>query len=271
MAMGFARFAGALAVAALLGSAAPAQAARIGQFDAQRDVGAPRLHGSATFDRRGTAYRVTGGGANIWGGRDAFHFVWTRRSGDLHIAADVTLAPARAASDPHRKAGLMIRQNLTPGSPYADVMIHGNGLVSLQWRDLQDGPTRQIESNVTGARRVRLEREGDYVYFSVAGADGALHHAGGNYRIRIAGPYYVGLAVSAHSDALAETAIFRGVEMAVPVLATVPDTGYPARVESTLEVMEVGDDRSRRVVRHFDGKIEAPNWSRDGQFLIFNS
>jgi TolB protein len=256
--------------AALLGLAAPA-AARIGQFDTQRDIGAPARHGNATFDPRANAYRLTGGGANIWGNADAFHYLWTERSGDLHIAADIAFAPAQPGSDPHRKAGLMIRQNLTPGSPYADVMVHGSGLVSLQWRDVQDGPTRQIEGNVAAPRRVRLEREGDYVTFSAAGADGVLHHVGGNYRIRIPGPYHVGLAVSAHNDALAESATFANVALNVPVLAVVPDTGYPARVEATLEVMEVGGAQSRQVVRHFDGKIEAPNWTRDGQSLIYNS
>ena len=265
------RFIRALVGATFLILAGQVSAARIGQFDAQQDIGAPALRGAATFDARANAYRVTGGGANIWAERDAFHFVWTRRSGDLHVAADISLAAARPASDAHRKAGLMIRQNLTPGSPYADVMVHGSGLVSLQWRDVQDGPTHQIESNVEAPSRVRLEREGDYVYFSVAGADGSLHHAGGNYRIQISGSYYVGLAVSAHNDALAESATFRNVTMTVPVLAHVPDTGYPARVESTLEVMEVGGGQTRRVVRHFDGKIEAPNWTHDGRALIYNS
>src|SRR5205814_3238802 len=129
-----------LAGAASLGLATPALAARIGQFDAQQDIGATALHGMATFDAHANAYRVTGGGANIWANRDAFHYVWTRRSGDLHVAADIAFMPASPTSDGHRKAGLMIRQNLTPGSPYADVMVHGSGLVSLQWRDVQDGP-----------------------------------------------------------------------------------------------------------------------------------
>ncbi|MBV9883889.1 MAG: PD40 domain-containing protein [Sphingomonadaceae bacterium] len=260
----------ALLAAALIGST-PAAAARIGLFDADQDIGPPAHRGAVWFEMRPAAYRVTGGGANIWGNADAFHYVWTRRSGDLHIAASIAFAGPQAGSDPHRKAGLMIRQNLSPGSPYADVMVHGNGLVSLQWRDVQEGPTRQIEANVAAPRRVRLEREGDYVYFSVAGPDGQLHHAGGNYRIRIAGPYYVGLAVSAHNDRRTESATFSDVAINVPVLADVPDTGYPARVEATLEVMEVGGAQSRRVVRHFDTKIEAPNWTHDGRSLIYNS
>src|SRR6186713_512262 len=157
----------ALALAALVSLwIAPANAEPVGDFADHADVGEVATPGSATF--ADNAYRLTASGANIWGGADAFHYAWTQRSGDLHIAADIAFEGT--GGDPHRKAGLMIRQNLTPGSPYADVMVHGDGMVSLQYREVQGGPTRQIVSAVTHPRRVRLEREGDFVYFSVAGA-----------------------------------------------------------------------------------------------------
>jgi hypothetical protein len=165
----------------------------------------------------------------------------------------------------------MIRQNLTPGSPYADVMVHGDGMTSLQYRVRQDGPTYQIISATWHPRRVRLEREGDFVYFSVAGADGKLRHAGGSFRIAFQAPYYVGLALSAHNNNVQETGVFSNVTMEAPKLAYVPDTGYAAKVESTLEVMDVGGVQSRRVVRQFDGKIEAPNWTRGGAALLYNA
>ena len=246
---------------------APAAAEPVGQFSDHADIGEAALSGSAEL-AEGT-YRITGGGANIWGEADAFHFAWTQRSGDVHIAADIAFEGE--GGDPHRKAGVMIRQNASAGSPYADVMVHGDGLVSLQFREVQDGPTRQIVSAGTHAARVRLEREGDFVYFSTAGDDGVLRHAGGNFRIALQAPYMVGLAVSAHDNARRETATFRNVELSVPRLQYIPDTGYAAQVEATLEVMEVGGVRSRTVVRHFDRKIEAPNWSRDGADLYYNS
>jgi TolB protein len=267
--MGLFRLAAFGALALALAGPAPAQRAPA-PFEGHGDIGAPARPGAVAHDPAAGRYRITGGGANIWGIRDAFHYLWTRRSGDLHLAADIALDPAAPGSDPHRKAGLMLRANLTPGSPYADLMVHGDGMVALQWREVQDGPTRQLVSNVASPRRLRLEREGGYVYFSVAGPDGILRHGGGNYRIALPDTVYAGLAVSAHDDARTESAAFSNVELTVPVLAHVPDTGYPARVESTLEVMEVGGSESRRVVRHFDHKIEAPNWSRDGQ-LIYNS
>lgn len=245
----------------------PVAAQTVGIFANHADIGETATPGSVSHDAG--RYRVTASGANIWGERDAFHYVWAQRSGDLHIAADI--AWEGKGKDPHRKAGVMIRQNRTPGSPYADVMVHGDGMVSLQYRAEQDGPTRQIVSAVRHPRRVQLEREGDFVYFSVAGADGKLVHAGGSYRIAFQAPVLVGLAVSAHDDSVTETATFSNVEMRVPSLAYVPDTGYPAKVESTLEVIEVGGVQSRRVVRHFPGKIEAPNWTRDGKALIYNA
>ena len=256
-----------IALAALVSlSIAPASAEPVGDFAEHADVGQISTPGSVAV-ADGT-YRLTASGANIWGTEDAFHYVWTQRSGDLHVAADIVFEGT--GGDPHRKAGLMIRQNRTPGSPYADVMVHGDGMVSLQYREVQDGPTRQIVSAVKAPRRVRLERERDFVYFSVAGADGVLHHAGGSFRIAFQAPYMVGLALSAHDNATTETALFSNVELTVPQLANVPDTGYAAQVESTLEVLTISN-RDRRVVRQFDGKIEAPNWSRDGKSLIYNS
>jgi hypothetical protein len=257
----------AIALAAFVSlRSAPASAEPVGDFDQHADVGEVATPGSAALS--GETYRLIASGANIWGQVDAFHYAWTQRSGDLHIAADVAFEGT--GGDPHRKAGLMLRQNLTPGSPYADVMVHGDGMVALQFREVQDGPTRQIVSAVDHPKRVRLEREGDFVYFSVAGADGVLHHAGGSFRIALQAPYMVGLALSAHDNARVEAARFASVELTVPQLAYVPDTGYAAQVEATLEVLTISN-RDRRVVRQFDGKIEAPNWSRDGASLIYNS
>ena len=265
-----------VALSAFIAAGLPGSAALHGQaaapssqFEGSVDIGDTAQRGSVARDAASATYRITAGGANIWGGKDAFHFLWTRRpAGDLHVAADIAFVGT--GGDPHRKAGVMIREKLTPGSRYADVMIHGDGLAALQYRDEQDGPTRQIVSNVKAPRGIRLEREGDYVFFSLRGADGLWYHAGGNFRIAL-GEAYVGLAVSAHDNKASETAVFSNVALTVPVLAHVPDTGYPAKVESTLETMQVTGEQSRTVVRHFAGKIEAPNWTRDGSSLVYNS
>ncbi len=45
---------------------------------------------------------------------------------------------------------------------------------------------------------------------------------------------------------MSETALFKNVEMGVPKLADVPDKGYPAKVESTIEVLDVDKRQSPR-------------------------
>jgi Tol biopolymer transport system component len=257
----------ALCIAASQAHAQPATQ-RLGLFERSADIGETALPGTALLN--GEKYRLSGSGANIWGEADAFHYVWTERSGDLHISAEIAFDGQGV--DPHRKAGVMIRQNRSAGSPYADVMVHGDGLISMQYREAQDGPTREIVSNLKAASaRVRLEREGDYIWFSVAEAGKPLRHAGGNFRIPFQAPYLAGLAISSHNNAVRESATFSNVSITVPKLSYVPDTGYAARVEATLETMDVADVQSRRVVRHFPGKIEAPNWTRDGRALIYNA
>ena len=128
---------------------ASAGAEPVGEFAQHADVGEVATPGSATLVDG--AYRLTASGANIWGSADAFHYAWTQRSGDLHIAADIAFEGT--GGDPHRKAGLMIRQNLTPGSPYADVMVHGDGLVALQYREVQGGPTLEGTYKALGLLR----------------------------------------------------------------------------------------------------------------------
>ena len=54
----------------------------VGIFENYQDVGTPKP-GMAIFDSGAKAYKVTGGGANIWSTKDAFQFVYTRLSGDV--------------------------------------------------------------------------------------------------------------------------------------------------------------------------------------------
>ena len=56
---------------------------------AKARLGNPSKAGSVTFDAAAQAYLVAGGGANMWGTNDAFHFVWKRVSGNFSLAADI--------------------------------------------------------------------------------------------------------------------------------------------------------------------------------------
>src|SRR5438093_367321 len=107
-------------ILALAGTCFVVQAQPVGMFESSADVGANPLPGSAEI-QSGSVYRITGGGANIWGTADAFRFAWKKISGDVTLSADVRFEGT--GTDPHRKAVLMIRQSLDPDSAYADVAV----------------------------------------------------------------------------------------------------------------------------------------------------
>ncbi|HEY1763514.1 MAG TPA: hypothetical protein VGF85_01240 [Opitutaceae bacterium] len=184
---------------------------RLGIFEGDTDVGAVSRPGTAVYDPGQKTYAVGASGANMWFKADAMHFVWKKASGDISIAADIGFVGTSKQN--HRKACLVIRQNLEPGSAYVDVAVHGDGLTSLQFRETQDATTREIQSMVASPSRVRLDKIGDTVFLSVAQAGGDPKPSGASVRIHLAEPFYVGLAVSAHDNAAFETAVFSKVEV----------------------------------------------------------
>jgi Tol biopolymer transport system component len=253
----------ALALPLVMAEASRAQAAA-GLFDDQSGVGAPKRPGSVDYDAGRGAYTVAGGGANMWFTNDAFHFVWKKMSGDVTLAANVAFLGE--GGDPHRKACLLIRQSLETDSAYADAALHGDGLTSLQYRAGRNERTYEIQSGVNGLKRLRIEKRGRYVSMSLAGAGGGLRPAGGSFRLDLAEPFYVGLGVCAHNNERLEKAVFTKVEL-IPLGSP---AGGPPRLISTLETVPLAS-KDRRVVWTTTNHSEAPNWSRDGTTLFFNS
>jgi TolB protein len=248
----------------VLYAALAAQDQPLGLFESQGDVGAVLKPGSAVYDVASKTYTVAGGGENMWFATDAFHFVWKRMSGDVSLAADIQWIGT--GGHPHRKACLLIRQSLDPDSAYADAALHGDGLTSLQYREERGAPTREIRSRVKGPRRLRIEREGDYVFMSIAPDGQALESAGGSFRIKLSEPFYVGLGVCAHDNNALEKAMFSNVELKSGKSKSVAE---PV-LESALETVAIAS-KDRQVVYHAREHFEAPNWTPDGKQFLFNN
>jgi TolB protein len=197
----------------------------LGLFTDHGDIGTVEKPGSITYDAAGKTYTVCASGANMWANADAMQYVWKKVSGDVSIAASIVFNGTSA--QPHRKACLVIRQNLNPGSPYVDVAVHGDGLTSLQYRDTADGTTKEIQSMVANPSRVRLDKIGDTVYLSVAAAGSDPTPSGASFALHFTSPFYIGLAVCAHDKDGFETAVFSNVAIgAASNAASVPQSGY---------------------------------------------
>src|SRR5512146_1327403 len=134
-----------------------------GSFQGQSDVGTDLLPGSAVYDAGKGEYKVTGGGENMWASQDAFHFVWRRIKGDVRL--DTSVKIMGTGGNAHRKAGWMIRETLDADSPYVDVVVHGDGLTSMQYRETKGGETKEVKASISGPDRLVLERKGDQFTF----------------------------------------------------------------------------------------------------------
>jgi TolB protein len=250
-------------VAAVIALGAPATAPRpLGAFESQTDVG-KTLPGSAEYDAARHLYLVTGGGENMWEGTDAFHYVWRRAHGDLVLTADVQLVGA--GGRPHRKAGWVVRQTLDPDSPYVSAVVHGDGLTAMQFRTTKGGITQEVRSTLVRPLSLRLERTGDTFTLSAA-MEGQPFQTAGSAKVELHDPVYIGLAVCAHDPTALETAVFSDVTLEGD---TFYGEGVEHSMESRLEVISV-DGKDRRLVYKASERFEAPNWSRDGKYLLFN-
>ncbi|MGB7760859.1 MAG: hypothetical protein WBL61_13580 [Bryobacteraceae bacterium] len=257
-------------------TAFPAQTgnAPLGVFESQQDVGVNPMPGAATYDAASAEYRITGGGANIWAAADAFHFVWMRVTGDFDFSADVQFVGAGAVA--HRKAVLMVRQDLTADSAYADVALHGDGLTSLQFRPTAGAGTQEIRSTVNAPLRIRIERRGNS-FIASARRSGEPWTATAPQEMNLPDSVYVGVGVCSHDAGVLETAVFGNVRLDKLSGGIGPGSSMmnmnhpqPPHYRSKITIYDLAT-HSTRVVYQADQVIEAPNWSRDGKFLLINT
>ncbi|HOT97561.1 MAG TPA: hypothetical protein PLN61_14280 [bacterium] len=239
----------------------PTLAGGLGLFQGKTDVGQIARRGSAAFDARKGTYTLRGSGDNIWNVHDAFFYLWREASGDLDLRSEISWQGK--GRHPHRKAGWMVRAGLAADDPYADAMVHGDGLISLQYRLIKGGPTLEVAAPVRAPAVLLLERTGSQFTLTLT-KEGAVIPIG-TISVPMPDKVYAGLAVCSHDSTTRETAHVSGVEFVQRGSVKTEDRV----VESTLETIDTASG-VRTIVRRAREHFEAPNWSRD-DLLYYNS
>ena len=235
----------------------------IGRFAGQTDVGKTALPGSAKFDESSGEYAITGSGANIWYQTDAFRYIWEKAEGDMVLTTDISWPGQEELT--HKKAGWMVRQDLSADAAYADAMYHGDGLICLQYRKEKAAETQDICYPVKEAATMKLSRHGNLFSLEISRKGGPYEPVGA-VAVPLKDPVYAGLAVSSHDEKVTETAVFSNVSREDLGVVETRDRV----VESTLEVISI-ESGKRRIVYRDERHFEAPNWMPDGKKLLFNS
>ena len=195
----------------LAAAAAWAQTGKLGTFTHSGDVGGPARKGSTVFDGTRGEYRITGAGANIWAKEDQFQYVWREMSGNLSITATMQFLGSGAE---HRKAGIMLRKSLDADSPYIDVVIHGNGMPGVQWRNAKGDITNTFDFPFDGPGKFKLKlvRQGSAVAVWIGKAGAELREIG-HTQIQLGSPVLVGLVVCSHNADASDTVVFSDVSV----------------------------------------------------------
>jgi TolB protein len=183
----------------------------VGVFADHTDVG--RARGSVAYDAQQQTYLIAGSGQNMWDTRDDFHFVWKRISGNFILSTRARFIGAGV--EEHRKIGWTIRPSLDPGSAHVTAALHGNGLMSLQFRRQTGAITEEnksADSLPDADAIIQLERRDGEYFMSVARFGDTL------VTQRLAGvalpdTVYVGLFVCSHNATVTDRAVFSNVRI----------------------------------------------------------
>jgi beta-glucanase (GH16 family)/regulation of enolase protein 1 (concanavalin A-like superfamily) len=173
-----------------------------------QDVGAVGLAGNATYSSG--SFTIDGGGADIWGAADEFHYVYQTLTGDGTITARVA---SLENTNAWAKAGVMIRESLASNSKHAMMVLTPSNGLSFQRRTATGGTSASTSGGAaTAPRWVRMVRSGS-TFTAYSSTNGVNWTTVGSASISMGSSVTVGLAVTAHNDATLATAVFDNVSV----------------------------------------------------------
>ena len=202
---------------------------------AGEDVGVPALGGASSVSANGE-WMVAGGGADIAGTSDQFHFVSQSFAGDGSLTANVTSVEA---SDPYSKAGVMFRESSNADSPYAYAFA-GPSTLGFECRTAAGVTTTGVAYvGGTAPISVLLVRSGND-FSALVSTDGTVWIPLGDVQtIAMAPGVRAGLAVTSHQVAALSESTFSSVSL-LPAKWTAADIGGPGIPGGTVLAADAG-------------------------------
>lgn len=236
-----------------------------GIFENQINIGNPQNIGTVNYNLEDQSYNLTGSGINMWAENDQFQYVYKSIQGDFILRAQVKFIGE--GTDPHRKIGWIVRNNLSGNSPHVNACIHGDGLTSLQFRKTDGGETEQVESTDKAPDVVQLERRGNTYLMSTA-KFGETFTTVKIENINLRNEVFVGIYICSHNPEVIEEAVFTNVKIIKPAAPNFEP--YQDYIGSTMEIMDV-ETGHRKSLFYSAHSIQAPNWVNNDKELVYNS
>ncbi len=241
----------------------------VGVFHNNKDIGSPKLAGSAVYDGSAQTYTIKGAGSNIWGQRDEHRYLYNKLKGDFIVTANFRF---EGINEVHRKIGWMARATEADNSVMVGGFLHGDGLTAGQWRERRGADMQNPFDDVWASKRyfeiIQLERKGNMFIVRAA-------HPGEPWEVIstktldfMPEEALVGIVITSHDEDVIETAKVWNVRIDQPV-AEDYNPNKEGWIGCRMETMNVFDG-VRKVIYEKNGRFEAPNWMPDGKKLLFN-
>ncbi len=169
--------------------------------------------GSTSYDPQSDTYIVTADGHDIWDTGDDFRFLYVEISGNFSVSVRVD-EPAGGWPHSWSKAGIMVRQDLSPGSKDVYLVATRDNGAAFQWRDIPD-----FEASWTGVSEpsnpltypiwLKIVREGNQFtgWYSQDGTSWT-NPPQNTYTLSMSNPVLVGICLTSHLSGVYATATF---------------------------------------------------------------
>ncbi len=242
---------------------------KVGVFENNKDIGNPKISGSASYDEANQTYTISGAGYNIWFERDEHRFLFNQLNGDFILTANFEFV---GENDNHRKLGWMVRSSEDANSQMCGAFLHGDGLTAMQWRErtgtVMEEPTDVFNFKKRYVQIIQLERRGKTFIMRAANPGEPLQVVGTKVLEQFPDDVLAGVVICSHDENVIETAKVWNLRIDMPVAENYNpyQSGW---IGCRLETMNVFDGK-RTVIYEKNDRFEAPNWMRDGEKLLFN-
>ena len=184
---------------------------RLGPLPAEwqkADIGSVGQAGASHYTS-GT-FTLFGSGTDIWDAADAFQYAYQALHGDGQIVARVFRLDE---TDGWAKAGVMIRETLSPDSRFAMTVVTPDNGTSLQYRPQAGGGCSLLWGpGLSAPAWVKLVRSGN-TFSGAASTDGVTWTSIGSVDIPMGTVVYIGLCVTAHNNSLRACALIDSVSI----------------------------------------------------------
>ena len=184
-----------------------------------QDIGSPSPAGSEAVT--GTSWTISAGGSGVAGSTDSFRLMSEENDGDTQVSAELTALQGGAGA----QAGVMVRQDNDPGSPYYAVLAGPGNTLSVQYRKSFGGTTAAATTTTDAGLPLYLmvQRVGD-AFQAATSTDGSTYTLvpGTDVSIPLPSNSLAGLAVSSSSSGTAAMASMSAVSIGAPTISLVP-------------------------------------------------